>query len=122
MPAIAILGASNNRGKFSNKAVRAYQKLGWTVYPVNPKEEEVEGLKVYRSVKEIPEPLERVTLYLPPHVGMEALADIATIKPKDLFINPGADSPELMEKAKQLGLNVIFGCAITDVGESPAAY
>ena len=41
---VAIIGASSNPNKFGNKAVRAFLRQGYTVYPVNPNEPEVEGL------------------------------------------------------------------------------
>jgi hypothetical protein len=43
---VAILGASADRSKYGNKAVRAYQQQGYTVFPINPKESEIEGLRV----------------------------------------------------------------------------
>lgn len=122
MPSIAIVGASSDRAKFGNKAIRAYVKNGWTVYPLHPKEETIEGLKAYRSVKEIAAPLDRVTLYVSPKIGIGLLEEIAATKPKELFVNPGAESDELMSRAAQLGLNPVFGCAIIDVGESPASF
>jgi hypothetical protein len=42
---IAIIGASTDRNKFGNKAVRAFRQQGYQVFPVNPKEETVEGLR-----------------------------------------------------------------------------
>ena len=50
MPAIAIIGASTDRRKYGNKAVRAFHQGGWTVYPVNPGADMVEGLPAYRSL------------------------------------------------------------------------
>ena len=44
MKTVAIIGASSDRAKFGNKAVRAFQQQGCAVYPVNPKETEIEGL------------------------------------------------------------------------------
>lgn len=120
MPSIAIVGASTDRSKFGNKAIRAYVKNGWTVYPLHPKESEIEGLKVFRTVKEIGSPLDRVTLYVSPKIGIGLLEEIASVKPAELFVNPGAESEELMTRAGQLGLRAIFGCAIIDVGENPA--
>src|SRR5262249_27503458 len=70
---VAVIGASNIREKFGNKAVRAYLRQGWTVYPVNPNEREVEGLKSYPSITDIPGPVTRATLYLPPEVGVGVL-------------------------------------------------
>lgn len=50
MDSIAIIGASSDRSKFGNKAVRAYKRKGFKVFPINPKESKIEGLKCYRSV------------------------------------------------------------------------
>jgi uncharacterized protein len=111
---VAIVGASADKSKFSNKAIHAHLRVGYDVYPVNPKEETIEGLKCYKSVTEIPVPLDRVSLYLPPAVGVKVLDDIARKGCEELWVNPGAESPELIEKAKSLGLNTIFACSFTD--------
>jgi hypothetical protein len=119
---VAIIGASNNREKFSNKAVRAYLKQGFEVYPVNPKEEEIEGLKAYKTVLDVPGDIDRVSVYLPPRVTLEVLEDIAEKSPKELFLNPGSENEEVVAKAKALGLNPILACSIVDIGETPADY
>lgn len=121
MPAVAVIGASTDRSKFGNKAVRAYQRMGWTVYPVHPKAPQIEGLPAVRSVRDVPEPLQRVLLYLPPELGLTVLADVAAVKPAEFFVNPGAESDELVAAARKLGLETIQACAIVDVGVSPAA-
>lgn len=118
----AIVGASADRGKFSNKSIRAHLKQGWEVYPVNPKGGEIDGLKVYASVKDIPVKLDRVSLYLPPVVGLSVLPDIAAVQPDEFFVNPGAESDELLEQARKLGLDPIVACSIIDIGESPAEF
>ena len=67
---IAIIGASNNKEKYGNKAVRAYKKQGHSVYPVNPKEKTIEGLRVYKLILDIPDEIERASIYLPPEIGI----------------------------------------------------
>jgi hypothetical protein len=119
---VAIVGASNNREKFSNKAVRAYLKQGYEVYPVNPKEERIEGLKAYKSVKDIPVELDRVSVYLPPPVTLKVLEDIAAKGTKELFLNPGSEDEEVVKRAKELGLEPILACSILDIGERPADF
>ena len=115
---VAVVGASADRSKFSNKSVRAHVAKGWDVYPVNPKGGEIEGLKAYTSVEEIPVKIDRVTLYLPPSVGVKALPSIAKAKPAEFFVNPGAESDELVEEARKLGLDPILACSIVDLGGS----
>ena len=122
MPAVAVIGASADRRKFGNKAVRAYLHQGWTVYPVNPAATLVEGLRAVASVRELPGPVARILLYVPPKIGLELLPDIARLPPAELFVNPGAESDELLARARELGLDPIEACAIVDVGESPSAF
>jgi len=121
MPNVAVVGASLDRAKFGNKAVRAYLKQGYEVFPVNPRESRIEGLQVYRSVLDIPVPLDRVTVYLPAPKTARVLEDIAKKAPKELFLNPGTESEEVIKRAGELGLKPILACSIVAVGESPGA-
>ena len=116
MKTVAVIGASSERHKFGNKAVRAFLQQGFTVFPVHPTETEVEGLKVYRTVGEIPAPLNMVTVYVPPPVGLKLLPQIAEKGCDELWLNPGADGPQVVEKARELGLNVIQACSIVAIG------
>ncbi len=116
---VAVIGASNAPEKFGNKAVRAYLRRGWTVYPVTPNEKEVEGLKTYASITDIPGPVERATLYLPARVGIDVLDGIKAKGVQELYVNPGAESDELLARAEALGINYISACSIVEIGERP---
>ncbi len=120
MKTVAIIGASNDRRKYGNKAVRAYRRQGYTVYPVNPKEPEVEGLPAFKSIKDIPVRPARTSVYVPPQVLIKLLPDIAARGCNELWLNPGTESPEVLAEAERLKLNVVQACSILDVGESPA--
>ena len=119
---VAVLGASRDRRKYGNKAVRAYLESGFTVFPVNLSEETIEGLKVYPTLDAIPEPVDFVSLYVPPAVGLKALPAIAAMKPKELWLYPGAESDELIEAAADLHLRAIVACSIVALGLSPADF
>jgi predicted CoA-binding protein len=120
---VAVIGAGPERRKFGNKSVRAHLAAGYTVYPVHPTAETVEGLRAYRSLADVPaEKLDRVTVYLPPAVGLKVLPEIAARKPGEVWFNPGAESPEVLAEARRLGLNVIAGCSIVNLGLSPAMF
>lgn len=119
---IAVIGASQDRSKYGNKAVRAFRDGGWTVYPVNLNVDDIEGLKTYRSISEVPEPIDRVSMYVPPSVGMKLLDAIAAKNPGEVFFNPGSDSPDLVEAARRKGLNIVVACSIVNIGLRPDMY
>jgi uncharacterized protein len=119
---IAIVGASSDRKKFGNKAVRAFRDGGWTVYPVNPNEGTVEGITAFSSVSDLPPSLDRVAMYVPPAIGVQLLDDIAAATPEEFFLNPGSESPELLKQAKDRGLDPIVACSIVDIGRRPDMY
>ena len=118
---IAIIGASNDRAKFGNKAVRAFLQQGYEVFPVNPKEETIEGLRVFKSIAEMPVRPQMISVYLPPPVLLKVLSDIAAKGCDELWLNPGTESDEVIAEAERLRLNVVQACSIVGVGVSPAA-
>lgn len=121
MKTVAILGASADRNKYGNKAVRAFARQGYTVYPVNPRETQIEGASAYRSILDVPARLDMVSVYLPPPVLLKVLPEIAQKGCDELWLNPGSESDEVLAEAARLGLNVIQACSIVGVGMSPEA-
>jgi uncharacterized protein len=119
---VAVIGASSDRQKFGNKALRAFRDRGYTVIPINPREAEVEGEKSYASVLDVPGPIDMATFYVSPAVGLKILDDVARKGIAEVWFNPGADSPELVERAKALALKPVVACSILGVGASPSAY
>ena len=121
MKTVAVIGASNDRTKFSNKAVRAYMQQGYRVFPVNPRETQIEGLPAFANVRDVPEKLDLISVYLPPPVLLKVLPDITAKGCDELWLNPGTESVEVLAEAERLGLNVIQACSIVAVGLSPGS-
>lgn len=119
MKTIAIIGASNDRNKFGNKAVRAFLQQGYEVFPVNPKEEVIEGLPAFKSIADVPVRPKMISVYLPPPVLLKVLPDIAARGCDEFWLNPGTESDAVLAEAGRLGLNVIQACSIVGVGVSP---
>jgi uncharacterized protein len=120
MKTVAIIGASNDRRKYGNKAVRAYLQRGYSVYPVNPRESQIEDLPVFKSIQDVPVRPERTSVYVPARALLALLPDIAAKGCDELWLNPGTESPEVLAEAERLGLNVVQACSILDLGLSPS--
>ena len=118
---VAVIGASNNRTKFGNRALRAFRQQGYTVVPINPKEREVEGLKAYRSVLDVPGSIDMATFYVPPEVGERVIEEVARKQIAEVWLNPGAESDALVSAARALSIRPIVGCSIMAIGQDPYA-
>lgn len=122
-PTIAVIGASPDRFKFGNKCVRAYAAAGYDVYPVHSSASTVEGLTAYKSIADVPlDSLDRVSVYLPPAIGVGVMDQIAKKMVGEVWLNPGADGDKVIERAKQVGLNIICACSIVDIGVTPEQF
>jgi len=119
---VAVIGASSNRSKYGNKALRAFANQGYTVYAINPHEQSVEGHKTYPSVLDVPGPLDMATVYVPPDVGVAVMDEIARKGIPEVWLNPGADGPEVVDRANALGLKTIQACSIVAIGDAPGRY
>jgi hypothetical protein len=120
---VAVIGASADRSKYGNKSVRAHVQQGWTVYPVHPTATEIEGLPAYPSLDALPTAtVDRISLYVPPRIGLTLLEQIAAKRPVEVWLNPGTESDELVQKAEALGLPIIQACSIVDLGTTPEAF
>ena len=118
---VAIIGASRDRSKFGNRAVRAFQKVGCAVVPINPHESEIEGLRTYKSVLDVPGAIDMASFYVPPDVGRQVMDEVARKGIAEVWLNPGADSEPLIRHAQALHIEPIVACSIVGIGEDPYA-
>jgi predicted CoA-binding protein len=118
---VAIIGASANPRKFGNRAVRAFRRQGYTVFPINPHEGQVEGLKAYASVLDVPGAIDMASFYVPPDVGEKVIVEVARKGITEVWLNPGAESEALVQLARSLKIEPIEACSIVGIGENPYA-
>ena len=118
---VAVIGASNDHSKFGNRAVRAYLRQGHTVIPINPHENEVEGIKAYKSVLDVPGTIDMASFYVPPEVGEQVMDEIAKKGITEVWLNPGAESDRLIQQAQALHIEPIIACSIVAMGQDPYA-
>ena len=121
MKTVAIIGANNDRSKYANMAVRAFQGAGYQVFPVNPAFEKVEELTCYKKITDVPVVPDVISVYVGPPRLLPLLPAIAERGCGELWLNPGTTSEEVLAEAARLGLKTQQLCSIIAVGYSPAA-
>ena len=89
--------------------------------PINPHETEVEGLKAYASVLDVPGPIDMASLYVPPEIGERVIEEIARKEIPEVWLNPGAESDALIARARALKIQPIVACSIVALGQDPYA-
>ena len=114
----AVVGASTDREKYGNKVLRAYMEKGLEVFPINPKADEVEGLQAYASLAALPKPVRGISVITPPKITEKVVEEAARTGVAYVWIQPGAESPEAVRRAGELGLEVIAdgSCFLVEVG------
>lgn len=113
---VAIVGASPKPERHSHQAVLKYQAAGWIVWPINPNAAPVAGIAAYRTLGDLPSQPDIVCMYVNPQTGLEQLDAIVAAKPKQLWLNPGADGEPLVSAARARGLRVIEACTLVALG------
>lgn len=109
----ALVGASQNKKKYGNIIFRYLKNnTDYTLYPVNPKIEEVEGQTCYPSLTALPIKPEVVNLVVPPSVCREVVKEGIQLGIKHFWMQPGAEDKEAIEMIKKEGLSVIHGACV----------
>lgn len=114
----AVAGASTDREKYGNKVLRVYMQHGCKVYPLNPKADNVEGLKAYADLAAIPEPVHGVSIVTPPAVTESIVQQAIDLGIHNVWMQPGAESDRAIALAAEHGLNLIHSgpCILVVLG------
>ncbi len=114
----AVVGASQDRSKYGNKVLRAYLQNNRAVYPINPTADEVEGLKAYPTLADLPEAVHGISIITTPRVTDTIVDQAGDLGIKNIWMQPGAESESAMELGRRLGMNVIGGgpCLLVVLG------
>ncbi|NQT26019.1 CoA-binding protein [candidate division KSB1 bacterium] len=109
---VIVLGASKNPERYANKAIRLLVDNGYPVIPVNPREQEIEGLPVVHVLAEIDQPIHTITLYIGPQRSERMGEDIILLKPQRVIFNPGTESEALKSQLESAGIQCVEGCTL----------
>jgi len=117
-PAFAVAGASRNRDKYGNKVLRCFLQNGRTVIPVNPVEAEIEGLPCIKSVSDLPDTVQSLSIITPPAVTEQVVAQAIAKGVRHVWMQPGAQSASAIAAAEAAGIDVIAdgSCVLVVMG------
>lgn len=99
---IAVVGLSKDRHKDSQFVARYLQNAGLRIIPVNPTAEEILGEKVYKSLSDIPFPIDIVDVFLKPELIPNFIDEAIALNPKAIWLQLGTGKqPEAKQKATE---------------------
>jgi predicted CoA-binding protein len=104
---IAVVGASRDPGKSAHSVPRQMQLHGWRIIPVNPFADELFGEKVYRTLADIPEPVDIVDVFRPSQDAAGVARQAAAIGAKALWLQQGIASDEARAIAEAAGMDFV---------------
>jgi uncharacterized protein len=112
----AVVGTTKDTSKFGYRVYKKLKSKGYNVYPVNPGLDEIRGEKCYHSITEIDDNIDVVSLIINPKIGIEVLDKINEKGIKNVWCQPGAESQELIDKAKEYGMKIIYNeCVLVEL-------
>lgn len=109
---VAVIGASDKADRYSYQAVKLLGEKGHQVYPVHQRIKAIEGMPVFASIKDIPQAIDTVTLYVAADISNSLTNDILACNPKRIIFNPGAENPDLVEMAQARGIKTLEACTL----------
>lgn len=103
----AIVGATPKTDRFGYKIWKLMPERGYTVYGVNARSSEIEGIPLYASLEEIDAPIDVVNMIVNPKVALDILPSIKDLGIQNVFFQPGSFDEAVLQKAEELGLHVV---------------
>jgi uncharacterized protein len=104
---IAVVGASRDPGKPAHTVPLQMQRYGWRVIPVNPYADEIFGEKVYRSLADIPEPVDLVDVFRPAEDAVDVVRQAVAIGAPAVWLQLDIVSAEARRIATEAGLDYV---------------
>jgi predicted CoA-binding protein len=116
----AVVGATNNKEKFGYKIFKVMLEAGIKVYPINTGISEILGQKCYPTLKDLPIKPDAVDIVVPPKVGEQIVRECAELGIQNVWLQPGANAPQVIQAAKELGLIVVDACIMVELRKREA--
>lgn len=114
----AVVGATENPGKFGNKIYKKLKRFGYEVYAVNPMYETVDGDKCYPTLDDIPAVVDCVNVVVNPEKAIHTLRSAMALGIKNIWFQPGTFTPDIVEMSETAGLNTVYlNCVLVELDQ-----
>ncbi|NMA83719.1 MAG: CoA-binding protein [Epulopiscium sp.] len=108
----AVVGATTDTDKYGYKIYKALKDAGYTVYPISPKYEKIDGDQAYKTLSDLPETPQVVDFVVNPRIGVEVVKECKQLGIKDIWLQPGTVSDEILEYAQSNDINALQACVL----------
>jgi predicted CoA-binding protein len=112
---IAVVGASRDRFKTAHSVPAQMQRHGWRIIPVNPYADEIFGERAYRSLADLPEPVDLVNVFRPSADATRVVREAIAIGAPAVWLQLDIVSPEGRRLATQAGIDYVEDTCIAVV-------
>lgn len=109
---IAVVGASDNENKYGAVIYRDLKRKGYRVFPVNPYRDTVDGDPAYATVADLPVAPDIIDLVVPADVGVKVVRQALDVGYDRIWVQPGAESPELLRLLQEADADYIAHACI----------
>lgn len=109
---VVVLGASTKEERYSNKAVLMLAEYGHKPIPVHPSGQAVHGRETVKTLGEIGETVDTLSMYISPAISSKAYESIKELAPRRVVFNPGSENEELSAKLAADGIEVVNACTL----------
>lgn len=118
---LAVAGVSRNKAKFGYTIFNDLKTRGYTVYPINPNAESIDGDKCYPSLAALPQKPQGIVIVTPPAQSEALVREAGKAGIEHIWLQQGAESPSAIQFCQQNGLKVVSGECIFMYAE-PSAW
>jgi predicted CoA-binding protein len=104
---IAVVGVSQSKQKMGNGIFKGLKENGYTVYPVHPSADMVEGEKAYPNLKALPEPVESIVIATSPKNVDGVIDEAIAVGIKNIWFQQGPNFSAAVKKAQDAGIETV---------------
>lgn len=103
-----VAGVTPKKDRYGYKIWKKLKEHGYETYGVNPNYDNIEGEKIYPTLKDLPKKVDVLDMVVSPKIAIKTLEEAKEANIEYIWFQPGSYNDEVIEKAKELGLKILY--------------